>query len=150
MVLHGLLQTSLGNFFDGYTTVRKKARGRASEILCSYTVGGAIMKAIENGGGTSGYRGNYQMAVKDKKASLYGWDEVMLTTVKGDLKIVMIQEWDDDIVVYHDPKSKTFRSNGYFKDRVNPDDGRKFYEVRTENGYQYVVDKCLFWRNGAY
>jgi len=134
----------LGKLFDGYTEVRKKARGRASDILCSYTVGGAIMQAIENGGGTNGYRGNYQVTVKDKKASLYGWDEIMLTTVKGDLKIVMIQEWDDDIVVYHDPKSCTFRSNGYFKDRINPDDGRKFYEVRTEDGYQYVVDKCLF------
>ena len=134
----------LGKLFDGYTEVRKKARGRASDILCSYTVGGAIMQAIENGGGTNGYRGNFQMTVKDKKASLYGWDEIMLTTVKGDLKIVMIQEWDDDIVVYHDPKSCTFRSNGYFKDRINPDDGRKFYEVRTEDGYQYVVDKCLF------
>lgn len=134
----------LGKLFDGYTEVRKKARGRASDILCSYTVGGAIMQAIENGGGTNGYRGNYQISVKDKKASLYGWDEIMLTTVKGDLKIVMIQEWDDDIVVYHDPKSCTFRSNGYFKDRINPDDGRKFYEVRTEDGFQYVVDKCLF------
>jgi len=134
----------LGKLFDGYTEVRKKARGRASDIICSYTIGGAIMQAIENGGGTSGYRGNYQMSVKDKKASLYGWDEIMLTTVKGDLKIIMIQEWDDDVVVYHDPKSATFRSNGYFKDRVNPDDGRKFYEVRTEDGYQYVVDKCLF------
>lgn len=134
----------LGKLFDGYTEVRKKARGRASDILCSYTIGGAIMQAIENGGGSNGYRGNYAVTVKDKKASLYGWDEIMLTTVKGDLKIVMIQEWDDDIVVYHDPKSCTFRSNGYFKDRVNPDDGRSFYEVRTEDGYQYIVDKCLF------
>jgi hypothetical protein len=134
----------LSKLFDGYTEVRKKARGRASDIICSYAVGGAIMQAIENGGGTNGYRGNYQVSVKDKKASLYGWDEIMLTTVKGDLKIVMIQEWDDDVVVYHDPKSCTFRTNGYFKDRANPDSGQKFYEVRTEDGFQYVVDKCLF------
>jgi len=128
----------LTKLFDGYTDVRKKARGKASDILCSYTIGGAIMKAIE-----SGSHGNYQVSVKDKKASLYGWDEITLTSVKGDLKVVMMQEWDDDTVVYHDPKSCTFRSNGMVRDRVNPD-GRKFYEVRAETGYQYIVDRCLF------
>jgi len=133
----------LGKLFDGYTEVRKKARGRASKILMDYTVGGAVMQAVENGGGTNGYRGNYQVSVKDRKASLYGWDEITLTTVKGDLTIVMIQEWDPDIIIYHDPMSCTFRSNGFFKKRENPE-GHEFYELRTEDGYQYIVDSCLF------
>lgn len=133
----------LGKMFDAYTEVRKKARGRANVIICDYTIGGAIMQAIENGGGTNGYQGNYQITVTGKKASLYGWDEVELTTVKGKLKIVMVQEWDPDIVVYHDPMSCTFRSNGFFKKRKNPE-GHEFFELRTEDGYQYIVDVCLF------
>ena len=133
----------LGRLFDGYNEVRKKARGKATKIICDFTVGSAIMAAIENGGGTNGYRGNYNVNMKNRKASLYGWDEIMLTTVKGDLTVVMIQEWDPDIVVYHDPMSCTFRTNGYFKKRKNPE-GHEFYEIRTEDGYQYIVDMCLF------
>ena len=104
----------------------------------SYNIGGAVMKAIENN-----REGQYQVTVKDKKASLYGWDEIMLTTVKGTLKLVLIQEWDDDIIVYRDPSSMVFRSNGMFKKRKNPE-GHEFYELRTEDGYQYIVDMCLF------
>jgi len=133
----------LDKLFDGYTEVRKKARGRATKVLCDYTVGGAIMKAIENSGGGGPQRGNYQVSVKGKKASLYGWDEITLNTVKGEITIVMIQEWDPDIVVYHDPMSATFRSNGFFKKRKNPE-GHEFFELRTEDGYQYIVDTCLF------
>lgn len=133
----------LEKLFDGYTSVRKKGRGRANKILMDYTLGGAVMKAIESGGGNNNYTGNYSITVKDKKASLYGWDEVVLNTVKGELTIVMIQEWDPDTVVYHDPMSSTFRSNGFFKKRKNPE-GHEFYELRTEDGYQYIVDTCLF------
>lgn len=130
----------LDKLFDAYTEVRKKAKGNAKEILCSYTIGGAIMKAVENK--TNG-QANWQVQVMDKKASLYGWDEIMITSVKGSLKIVMIQEWDDDIVVYRDPSSMTFRSNGFFKKRKNPE-GHEYFEVRSEDGYQYIVDMCLF------
>lgn len=128
----------LDKLFDGYTEVRQKAKGNAREVLMSYKIGGAVMKAIENN-----REGSYQVSVADKKASLYGWDEIMLTTVKGTLKLVLIQEWDDDIVVYRDPSSMVFRSNGFFKKRKNPE-GHEFYELRTEDGYQYIVDTCLF------
>lgn len=130
--------TILNDLFDAYTEVRQKAKGQAREVLMSYTIGGALMKAIENN-----KEGQYQVTVKDKKASLFGWDEILLTTVKGTLKIVMIQEWDDDIVVYRDPASMTFRSNGFFRKRQNPE-GHEFYELRTEDGFKYIVDTCLF------
>jgi len=130
----------LDKLFDAYTEVRKKAKGRANEILCSYTIGGAIMKAIENRATT---HANYSISIVDKKASLYGWDEILLTTVKGTLKIVMIQEWDDDIVWYRDPRSHTFRSNGFFRKRKNPD-GDEYFEIRAEDGFQYIIDVSLF------
>lgn len=128
----------LDKLFDGYTEVRKKGRGMANEILMSYLIGGAVMKAIDNN-----KEGKYQVTVADKKASLFGWDEILLTTVKGTLKVVMIQEWDDDIVVYRDKRSMTFRSNGFFKKRKNPE-GHEYFELRVEDGYQYIVDVMLF------
>lgn len=130
----------LDKLFDGYSEVRKKAKGNAKEILCSYTVGGAIMKAVENK--TNG-AGNWNVSVMDKKASIYGWDEIIITSVKGNLKVVMIQEWDDDIVVYRDPSSMVFRSNGMFQKRQSPD-GKEYYEIRNEDGFQYIIDVCLF------
>jgi len=133
----------LGKLFDGYSEVRKKARGKASTIIMDYTIGGAVMQAIENGGGSNAYRGNYNVSIESRKATVYGWDEITLNTVKGKLKIIMVQEWDTDIVVYHDEDSCTFRSNGFFKKRKNPE-GHEFYELRTEDGYQYIVDMCLF------
>lgn len=128
----------LDKLFDGYTEVRRKARGNARVIFCSYLMGGAIMKKIE-----SSNTGNYNVSQMDRKASLYGWTEINLNTVKGNLKLVMMQEWDDDIVVYHDDKSCTFRTNGGIRKRKSPE-GQEFYEQRSEDGYEYIVDVCLF------
>ena len=128
----------LDSLFKGYVEVRKKARGRASVIYCSYNIGSAVMTAIENG-----KTGNYQVSVKNTVASMYGWEEITIGTIKGELKLVMMQEWDDDIVVYHDPKSKTFRSNGMFRKRKSPS-GNEWFELRTEDGYVYIVDISLF------
>ena len=130
----------LDKLFDAYTEVRKKARGKATEIIMSYTIGGAVMKQIEN---RATANANHSVSVLDKKASLYGWDEILLTTIKGTLKLVMIQEWDDDVVWFRDPKSHTFRTNGYFRKRKAPD-GREWFEVRSEDGYAYLVDMCLY------
>jgi len=130
----------LDKLFDAYTEVRKKARGKATEIIMSYTIGGAVMKQIENRATASA---NHSVSVLDKKASLYGWDEILLTTIKGTLKLVMIQEWDDDVVWFRDPKSHTFRTNGYFRKRKAPD-GREWFEVRSEDGYAYLIDMCLY------
>jgi len=130
----------LDDLFDGYTEVRKKARGGANEIICSYTIGGAILKQIENRGSATA---NHNVSVMDKKASLYGWDEVLISTVKGTLKVVMIQEWDDDILWYRDPKSHTFRTNKYIQKHKTPD-GNEYYPVRAEEGYQYICDSFLY------
>jgi hypothetical protein len=130
----------LDKLFDGYNQVRKKAKGNAREILMSYTVGAAVMAAVEN---KANGQASWNVQVMDKKASIYGWDEIMITSVKGRLKIVMIQEWDDDVVWYRDPDSHTFRSNGFFKKRKNPE-GHEYFELRNQDGYQYIVDMCLF------
>jgi len=131
----------LEKLFDAYTTVRQKAKGgKADTFLMSYKNGGSAMKAVENK--TNG-AANWQISDQGRNVSMYGWDEIVITSVKGNLKIVMIQEWDDDVIAIVNMKTMTFRSNGFFQKRKAPD-GKEYFEVRNTTGYQYLLDICLF------
>lgn len=127
----------LDALFDAYTEVRRRSKGRATEYLMSLKNYGSIMKQLEL------QKGSFRV-VEDPKESLFGWMEMKIANVTGQvLKFVGIQEWDDDTIALVDWRSITFRSNGYFKKRISPD-GREYFEVRNTNGYQYIVDCCLF------
>lgn len=126
--------------FDAYTTVRRKAKGTADTFLMSYKNGGSVLKAIET---KANGAANWQISEQGRKASMYGWDEIVITSVKGTLKVVMIQEWDDDVIAIMDMSTLVFRSNGFFQKRKAPD-GKEYYEVRNTTGYQYILDICLF------
>jgi hypothetical protein len=131
----------LSKLFDAYTEVRQKAKGgMANKFLMSYKNGGSVMKLVEDRANSNA---NFQATVGEKKASIYGWDEIEITTVKGKITIVMIQEWDDDVIVILDMSAIKFYSNGFFKKRKSPD-GQEYFEVRNTTGYQYIVDVCLF------
>lgn len=130
----------LDKLFDAYTEVRQKAKGMADRFVMSYKNFGSVLKQLQNQGNL---QGNYQLAEGSRKASLYGWDEITVTSVKGTLKIVGIQEWDDDTIAILDMNSMVFRSNGFFKKRKNPE-GHEYFEVRNQTGYQYIIDVCLF------
>lgn len=130
----------LDKLFDAYTEVRKKAKGRADRFVMSYKHFGSVIKLIEN---KANGAANWQITIEDKKASLYGWDEVVINSVKGKLTIVGIQEWDDDVIAILDMKSMVFRSNGFFQKRKSPE-GQEYFEVRNTTGYQYIVDISLF------
>lgn len=130
----------LDKLFDAYTEVRKKAKGRADRFVMSYKHFGSVLKLIENK--TNG-AANWQITVEDKKASLYGWDEVVINSVKGKLTIVGIQEWDDDVIALLDMKAMVFRSNGFFQKRKSPE-GLEYFEVRNTTGFQYIIDISLF------
>jgi hypothetical protein len=127
----------LGKMFDAYTEVRERSKGRATEYLMSLKHYGSVMKQLEL------QKGSYRV-VEEPKESLYGWMEMKIANVTGQVtKIVGIQEMDDDIIPLVDWRSITFRSNGYFRKRISPD-GREYFEVRNSTGYQYIVDVCLF------
>ena len=130
----------LDKLFDAYTEVRKKAKGRADRFVMSYKHFGSVLKLIENK--TNG-AANWQITIEDKKASLYGWDEVVINSVKGKLTIVGIQEWDDDVIALLDMKAMVFRSNGFFQKRKSPE-GLEYFEVRNTTGFQYIIDISLF------
>ena len=127
----------LDKLFDAYTEVRTRARGNANTILMSYKHLGSVMKLIES------QKGAFKTTATATKASLYGWTEIEITSVKGPLTIVGIQEMDDDIVIFVDWKAMKFFSNGLFRKRIAPD-GKQYYEVREESGFYYLHDVCLY------
>lgn len=127
----------LEKIFDAYNTIRQKARGNASTVLLSYKHLGSIMKLIET------QKGAFKVTANAMKASLYGWTEIEVTTVKGTLTIVGIQEIDNSEIMFLDWSAIKFYSNGMFQKRKSPD-GKEYFEVRATSGYSYLVDICLF------
>lgn len=130
----------LDKLFDAYTTVRRKAKGKADRFVMSYKNFGSVLKAVEN---KANGMAKWEVSQKAKTASLYGWDEIVISSVKGDLTIVGIQEWDDDVIAILDMGSMVFRSNGFFQKRKAPD-GKEYFEIRNATGYQYLLDISLF------
>lgn len=126
----------LQKIFDTYVEVRKRAKGNANTVVMSFKHLGSVMKLIET------QKGPFSV-VKQPTASIYGWTEIEVTSVKGSLKLVGIQEMDDDVVFYLDMSSMKFHTNGGFRKRTAPD-GREYFEVRNTNGYAYLIDLCLF------
>jgi len=126
----------LDKLFDGYTSVRSKAKGNANTIVMSYKHLGSILKLLET------QKGPF-VVTKNLQASLYGWSEIEITTVKGTLKLVGILEMDDDVIFYLDMKTMKFYTNGGFKKRAGPN-GNEYFEVRGATGYSYLVDLALF------
>lgn len=127
----------LEKIFDAYNEVRKKARGNANTILMSFKHLGSVMKLIET------QKGGFKVTPTAQSASVYGWTEIEITSVKGALKIVGIQEMPDEQIVFLDMKALVFASNGMFRKRASPD-GIEYFEQRATTGYSYIVDVCLF------
>lgn len=128
----------LDKLFDAYTQVRIRARGsNADTFLMSFKHLGTAMKLIET------QKGGFKVTPTQRKASQYGWDEIEITSVKGNLKLVGIQEMDDDVIPIVDWDSFKFCSNGGFKKNVDPD-GNQYYKVRASSGYKYLCDVALF------
>jgi hypothetical protein len=123
--------------FDAYTRVRSVGRGNADTVLMSYKHLGSVMKIIET------QKGGFKVSANQTKANQYGWTEIDITTVKGKLTVVGIQEADDDVIMLLDWSALKFYSNGFFKKRKAPD-GKEYFEERNSSGYVYIVDMCLF------
>lgn len=126
----------LDKLFDAYTEVRKKGRGNATNIVMSFKHLGSVMKILE------AQKGPF-VVTKSASASLYGWTEIEITTVRGAVKIIGIFEMDDDVIFFLDMKSMTFRTRGSFKKRMSPD-GKEYFEIRATTGYSYVIDQSIF------
>jgi len=134
--------TVLESIFDAYNETRTIGKGAPTDVIMSYKHLSSCMKALESGGGSK-YGLGRQATLKDSKASVYGWTELEVIGVKGKLKLIGVQEMDDDIIHIIDWKSLKLHSNGFFERRSSPE-GRQYYEIRNGDGYQYIVDNRFF------
>lgn len=124
--------------FDALTTIRQFGKGNPSEVVMSYKNLGSCIKAIESS------KGAFNVKPGSQSASQYGWTELEVGSVtKGGLKLIGVQEADDDIIMFIDWRALKFHSNGFFRKRRSPD-GIEYFEIRATTGYQYVIDVCLF------
>lgn len=138
----------LEKIFDGWTQVMTLGRGRATHALMSYKNLGSVMKKLEDGAGA--YRH------VSTKASVYGYTEIVVYGVKGQLTVVAVHEMDDDIIYYLDWRAMKFHTNNFFRKHTDPD-GNSYYTVRANTGYKYICDICLYgefvvhspWRCGV-
>lgn len=129
----------LAKVFDGYTRRQQLAKGSAApEVLMSFKHFGSAMKIIEQS------KGAFNVVPNSRKTSQYGWDTIEIGSVSGQvLKLVGIQEMDDDAILYLDWSTITMFSNGMFKRRTAPD-GKQYFEIRATSGYAYILDHSLF------
>lgn len=124
--------------FDALTQIRQRGKGNPSDVVMSYKNLGSVMKAIEAS------KGAFNVVPNSTRTAQFGWTEISVGSVaKGTLKIVGVQEADDDIIQFIDWRALKFYSNGFFKKRMSPD-GIEYFEVRNTSGFQYIVDMCLF------
>lgn len=127
----------LTQLFNGYTTVRRLGKGNPNEAVMSYKNFGAILTQLES------TKGAFNIVQGSMKVNVFGWTEVNVIGVKGELKMVAIQEMDDDVIMLMDWRAVKFHSNGMFRKRTAPD-GKQYFEQRGTNGYQYILDMSLF------
>jgi hypothetical protein len=124
--------------FDALTTIRQRGKGNPQDVVMSYKNLGSCMKVIEAS------KGAFNVKPGSQSASQYGWMEIEVGSVtNGALKLVGVQEADDDIIIFLDWRALKFHSNGFFRKRKSPD-GKEFFEVRATTGFQYLIDVCLF------
>lgn len=124
--------------FDSLTQVRTFGKGNPTDIVMSYKNFGSCIKVLESS------KGAFNVVPNSTKTSQYGWMEVTVGSVaKGPMKLVAVQEMDDDIIIFLDWRALKFYSNGFFRKRKSPD-GIEYFEIRNQTGYQYIVDICLF------
>jgi hypothetical protein len=123
--------------FDAYVNIRTFGKGNPNEVIVSYKHLGNIMKALESS------KGAYHIDQTSTKVMAYGWTEIAIGGIKGQLKIIGVQEMDDDFIAFMDWRAAKFHTNGFFRKRVAPD-GKTYYEVRSTSGYKYLLDMCLF------
>ena len=135
----------LGTIFDAYNETREIGKGMPTEVWMSFKNLAQAMKELEVStnystvasprAGTAGGKG--------PKAQVYNWTEIDVVGVKGKLKLVGINEMDDDVMPIVDSRTFKLHSNGFIERRVSPE-GKHYYEVRNDDGYTYVTDHRFF------
>jgi len=131
----------LGELFNGFA----KARQRKAEIDCfivSYKTFSAVLAALEYGAGGKTLGSGAFKNVGDK-VDYAGFSEITVGSVLGSMKIVAVNEATDQLAMGINTKCLDFHTNRGFQIQESPD-GLKFYSIRTEQGYNYLVDYSFY------
>lgn len=130
--------TLMADIFNALVKICKIGKGKPTEVLMSLTNLGYCMSIVE------AQKGSFNVIPNSQKASEYGWMEITIgSPTKGMLKLVGVQEADDDVLMFIDWRAIKFYSNGFFQKRKGPN-GNEYFEVRATTGYKYIVDICCF------
>ena len=128
----------LENLFKAYTKRQLHAKsGKLPEFLMSYKHFGTVLQQLESS------KGAFNVVPESRKASQFGWQEVMIGSVSGELiKMVAVQEKADSNIMCLDWDSITLYTNGFLQRRRAPD-GLEYHSVRATTGFSYVLDHVL-------
>lgn len=127
----------LTKIFNAYVTIRRLGNGAPLNVIMSYKHFGSCLTSLETS------KGPFNVKQGSNSASVFGWDEIEVGGFAGTLKLVAVQEMDDDFIMFLDLSAIKFYSNGGIRRQKSPD-GNEFFAVRATTGYQYIVDHCLF------
>ena len=129
----------LKNIFKHYVKTRKVGMGEPAQVLMSYNNYGAAVNSIEN------QKGAFNVVPMSSKAEQFAWDEISVGGFLSNgrpVKLVALQEMNDQEAVFFDKSAFVFASNGGVRKQKTPD-GLSYYTERTENGYVFTTDTCL-------
>lgn len=124
--------------FAAYARRQQAAKsGKLPEVIMSYKHFGSVLTALES------TKQAFNVVPESRKTSVYGWQEVMIGSVSGDLvKIIALQEKADDTIMFLDWSSIKLFTNGFLQRRTAPD-GLQYYQIRATSGYSYILDHVM-------
>ena len=129
--------------FKSMLLTRRIGKGMPTEALMSMKLLAGVMSALQSGLVSGANSQGPQYFLKDTKASLYGWTEIEVVGVEGSLKLVGINELEDDTVKIIDWRGIDLHTNGLFE-RHKDLNGDEFHIERTPDGYKYITDIRMF------
>ena len=137
----------LSHLFAAYTQRQQLAKtGELAEFVMSFKHFGSVLTSLEHGAGTSGaigQKGLFNIMPGSRKINVYGWQEVMIGSVTGEMiKLVAVQEKSDATIHCLDWKTIKLFTNGFLQRRTAPD-GKQYFEERATTGYAYILDHCI-------
>lgn len=132
--------------FKSMLLTKRIGKGAPTEAIMSFKLLAGVMSSLQNGlvgGRTDGSANGPAYFIKDTKVSMYGWTEIEVIGVEGSLKLVGINEMEDDTVFILDWRGIDLHTNGLFE-RHKDLNGNEYHVERTEDGYKYITDIRMF------
>lgn len=128
----------LPTVFAAYSRRQIAAKsGKLPEVIMSYKHFGSCLTALES------TKQAFNVIPESRKTSVYGWQEVMIGSVSGDLiKIVALQEKSDDNIMFLDWDTIKLFTNGFLQRRTAPD-GLQYFQIRATTGFSYILDHVM-------